>query len=292
VPKARIGLLGATSLVGERLLPLLVENEWQVTAYSRRKTDDRCGPVEWRQITSPLVDFPSAGEEAIPYWICLAPIWVLPDYFGLLKACGCKRIVVLSSTSRFTKTDSNDSKEREAAVRLAASEQALQTWAEAHQVEWIVFRPTLIYGYGKDKNITEIARFIGRFGFFPLLGAAAGLRQPVHADDIASACLAVLSTPETTNRTYNLSGGEKLAYKEMVKRIFLALNSRPRLISIPLPAFRLAIACLRVLPRFRNWSASMAERMNQDLVFDHSEARRDFNFSPRPFRLSEKDLPD
>lgn len=291
MPNARIGLLGATSLVGERLIPLLVENEWQVSAYSRKKMKGNDGPVEWRQITLLPANLSSKGEETIPYWICLAPIWVLPDYFDLLKACGCKRIVVLSSTSRFTKTDSNDSKEREAAVRLAASEQVLQTWAEAHQVEWIVFRPTLIYGYGKDKNITEIARFIGRFGFFPLLGAATGLRQPVHADDIASACLTALSTPEMTNRSYNLSGGEKLAYKEMVERIFLSLNSRPRLISIPLPAFRLAIACLRVLPRFRNWSASMAERMNQDMIFDHSEARRDFNFSPRPFCLSKKDLP-
>jgi nucleoside-diphosphate-sugar epimerase len=291
VPKARIGLLGATSLVGERLIPLLVENEWQVSAYSRKKMRGDSSPIEWRQITLPLANLPSKGEETIPYWICLAPIWVLPDYFDLLKACGIQRIVVLSSTSRFTKTDSNDSKEREAAVRLAAGERALQTWAEAHQVEWIVFRPTLIYGYGKDKNITEIARFIGRFGFFPLLGAAAGLRQPVHADDIASACLTALSSPVMANRAYNLSGGEKLTYTEMVSRIFLALNNRPRLISIPLPAFKLAIDCLRLLPKFRNWSASMAERMNQDMIFDHSEARRDFNFSPRPFCLSKKDLP-
>jgi nucleoside-diphosphate-sugar epimerase len=291
VLKARIGLLGATSLVGERLLPLLLENQWQVIAYSRKKANARLDSIEWRQLISSPADLHPEREEAIPYWICLAPIWVLPDYFGMLKACGVKRIVVLSSTSRFTKAESNDAKEREAAVRLATSEQALQTWAETNKIEWTVFRPTLIYGYGKDKNITEIARFIARFGFFPLFGAAKGLRQPVHADDIASVCLTALSSTPMANRAYNLSGGEKLSYKEMVSRIFLALDNRPRLISIPLPAFKLAIDCLRLLPRFRNWTASMAERMNHDLIFDHSEAHRDFNFSPRPFRLSEKDLP-
>lgn len=291
MPKARIGLLGATSLVGERLLPLLIENEWQVTAYSRKKADGRHGPIEWRQIMASAADLLPEGGEAIPYWICLAPIWILPDYLDLLKSYGIKRIVALSSTSRFTKTDSTDLKEREAAVRLAASERTLQSWAETNHIEWVIFRPTLIYGYGKDKNITEIARFIGRFGFFPLFGAATGLRQPVHADDIASACLTALSSTTMANRAYNLSGGEKLSYKKMVSRIFLALDNRPRLVSIPLPAFKLAIACLRLLPRFRNWSASMAERMNQDLIFDHSEAQKDFNFSPRPFYLSKKDLP-
>jgi nucleoside-diphosphate-sugar epimerase len=292
VAKPRIGLLGATSLVGGCLLPLLTENNWQVTAYSRKKIHSYNDSIKWRQLASSSMTPATEENETIPYWISLAPIWILPDYFDMLKAHGIKRIVALSSTSRFTKLASNNSKERGAAARLADSEQALQTWAEIHNIEWIVFRPTLIYGYGKDKNITEIARFIMRFKFFPLFGAAAGLRQPVHADDIALSCLTALSSTAMINRAYNLSGGEQLSYKEMVSRIFLALNDRPRMISIPLPAFKLATDFLRLFPRFRGWSASMAERMNHDLTFDHSEAHKDFNFSPRPFYLSEKDLPN
>jgi len=48
---------------------------------------------------------------------------------------------------------------------------------------------------------------------------------------------------------------------------------------------------MRLLPRYRHWSVAMAERMNSDLVFDHSDAERDFGFSPRPFWLSLEDLP-
>jgi hypothetical protein len=50
------------------------------------------------------------------------------------------------------------------------------------------------------------------------------------------------------------------------------------------------ISILRLLPRYRYWSAAMAERMNQNLVFDHSEARRDLSFTPRAFILSKEDL--
>jgi nucleoside-diphosphate-sugar epimerase len=157
-------------------------------------------------------------------------------------------------------------------------------------VEWVILRPTLIYGRGRDKNVCEIARFIRRFGFFPLFGPAQGLRQPVHAEDLAAACLAAADAPAAANRAYNLSGGETLRYRDMVGRIFVALNRRPRLLPVPLGAFRTMLAAMRLLPRYRHWSAAMAERMNRDLVFDHAEAVRDLRFAPRPFHPSAADI--
>ena len=85
-----------------------------------------------------------------------------------------------------------------------------------------------------DRNVTMIARFIRRFGFFPLVGNGKGYRQPVHADDVAAACLMVLNRPITFNRNYNLSGGQTLTFREMVEAIFLALDKKPRIVSIPL----------------------------------------------------------
>jgi len=72
--------------------------------------------------------------------------------------------------------------------------------------------------------------------------------------------------------------------------VFLAFQKRPRLLTIPLIVFRMAVACLRVFPRYRNWSAAMAERMNRDLVFDHAEAARDLGYAPRRFRLAPEDV--
>ena len=227
----------------------------------------------------------------MPSWICVAPIWVLPDYFGLFDAQGARRVVVLSSTSRFTKDDSTDPEEQAVALRLADAETRLQEWAESRGVEWVILRPTLIYGLGRDKNIAEIARFIRRFSFFPLFGKATGLRQPIHAADVAGACLAALQAPCAANRAYNISGGETLTYRDMVARVFSVLDYRLRLLTVPLWAFRLAVAMLRHLPRYRQWSTAMVERMNRDLVFDHAEAAQDLGFKPRAFVLAAGDLP-
>jgi nucleoside-diphosphate-sugar epimerase len=150
-----------------------------------------------------------------------------------------------------------------------------------------LLRPTLIYGAGVDENVTVIARFIKRFGFFPLLGEGKGRRQPVHADDIASACEKVMKEPQTFGRAYNLSGGQTITFREMVEAIFRGLNKKPRVVTIsPLMVYPLTAlaACTRA---YRHITKEMLERVNQDLCFDSSEARRDFGYSPRGFHYQD-----
>jgi len=281
--KERVGVLGASGLLGASLLPLLIQRQWQVTAYSRRATDSIEVGIEWCRLDTNVNSIAPEVDSRIASWICLVPIWILPHYFPLLSAHGVRRVVALSSTSRFTKLRSSDPQEQAIVHWLSEGERRLIQWADNNDVEWVILRPTLIYGRGRDKNVAEIARFIRRFRFFPLLGRATGLRQPVHAEDVAAACTTALEMGKG-RCAYNLSGGETLSYRDMVSRIFLALGRRPRLVTIPLWCFRLAISYVRLIPRYRRWSAAMAERMNQDLVFDHEDAKRDLDFSPRLFR--------
>lgn len=295
--KGRVGVIGATSLIGDCLLPLLVEDDYDIVAFSRRAQDTQHHlkqlPVEW-QIIRQAVSSNSSNvfppEKQILHWVCLAPIWVLPEYFSLFLHYGVKHIVAISSTSRFTKGLSSDTAEKTLAKRLADGEERLVEWVKTKDVTWTILRPTLTYGLGRDSNISVIARFIQRFAFFPLFGEARGLRQPVHAQDVALCCKAALSAEKAFNRSYNISGGETLTYREMIERIFLALGRKPRFVTLPICIFRGTVFCLRVLPPFRRWSAAMAERMNSDLVFDHTDARRDLGFAPRPFRLTREDL--
>jgi nucleoside-diphosphate-sugar epimerase len=220
----------------------------------------------------------------------MAPIWVLPEYFTLLETHGARRIVALSSTSRYTKDASSELSEQALARRIAEAETRVCEWAENRGVEWVILRPTLIYGLGGDKNIAEIAHFIRRLGFFPLFGKALGLRQPIHVQDVAKACIEALQRPVSANKAYNISGGETLSYRDMVIRVFAAMGRNPRTLPVPLFVFRMALMLLRHLPRYRNWSVAMAERMNRDMVFDHSDADRDLAFIPRTFMLSKEDV--
>lgn len=291
--KLRVGVLGASSLVGGCVLPLLRDAGWQVLAFTRHTQQRDESDIRWQVLPTEVPRRTVSQDVAgtIKYWVCVAPIWVLQDYFSLIEASGARRVVVLSSTSRFSKIGSGDFAENAVATKLIESEASVRAWAERSGIEWVILRPTLIYGLGADKNICEIARFIQRFGFFPLLGQAQGLRQPIHAEDVAAACLAALQAPEASNRAYNISGGETMSYRDMVKRVIAAMGHQGRLVTVPLWAFRVAAAMVRILPRYRHWSAAMAERMNRDLVFEHADAARDLGFKPRGFVLTAKDVP-
>jgi len=282
-----IGVLGASSLVGRSVLAQLVKSNIKVYAFSRSTEESINESIEWVKIKSELKQ---TKQLAITHWICVAPIWILADYFPMLEAYGAKRVLALSSTSAISKQESSEPLEIATAKRLQLGEQQLQQWAEVQGIEWLVLRPTLIYGFGEDKNIAEIARFIKRFSFFPLLGSAKGLRMPVHAEDVASACISASNNSNATNHTYNISGAETLTYRNMVERIFIALGKRPNFIRIPLNIFKLAVFCLRVFPRYRHWSFAMAERMNKNLVFEHTDAAQSFEYNPRSFSLSQKDI--
>jgi len=275
----RIGVLGATSFVGEVLLQQLTSSSINVLALSRQNKPTSL-EIEWIKV-SPEND-PTLNEK-VDAWVCLSPIITLHNFFETFERSGAKRVVALSSTSLLTKAESSDPKDRLLSQQLADSEVRLAAWAKKTNVEWVILRPTMIYGLGRDRNVSRISNLISRFGFFPLLGAGKGKRQPVHVEDVATACMLTAIKSTKVNCSYNISGGEILSYREMVGRIFMANNKKPRFIIIPRLLFATALTCVKWLPVFSGVSVAMAERMSQDMSFDHSAAKDDFGFSPRLF---------
>ena len=138
-----VGVLGATSPLGSCLLKLLSRCDKKATAFSRQPIPPVGEPVQWRQLG---LASPDEFKDEISCWVCIAPIWVLPDYFDLLEASGAKRVVALSSTSRYTKTDSVIPAEKALVERLIDNELRLRQWAESRDIEWVILRPTMVYG--------------------------------------------------------------------------------------------------------------------------------------------------
>jgi nucleoside-diphosphate-sugar epimerase len=278
-----IVLTGATSQIGWFLRPRL-QSVARVIAVSR---SDRSGGLDapgWHWLRADLrgeVDWsPARGAGALLH---LAELPLLPRHLGALTSIGVRRIIAFSSTSRVTKERSAHPAERQLAARLAAAEAAIAQSGDALGLAWTLFRPSLIYGAGIDRNISFIARRLQRWPWFPLAGAGSGLRQPVHADDLAAACVAALDNPRTHSRIYSLSGGETLSYRAMVERIGEGIGIRPRFVRLPVSLLRLALGIAQHLPGMDHLNPQMAARMNRDLVFDHRAATADFGYRPHPF---------
>lgn len=277
-----IFLTGASSTIGTLLLPMLSQKGTLVSALGRRPIPSFSGGF-WRYLDLSDTTAEIEGFQAESL-IHTAALWLLPDWLEKFHACGVRRLIAFSSTSRFTKHASVSSYELDVVDKLIAAENQVAAECERLGIAWTIFRPTMIYGGdGGDRNVADIARLIRRLGFFPLFGTGGGLRQPVNARDLAIACVQSLDEAATYNKAYNLSGGETLTYVDMVRRIFVTLGRRPIFVRIPFAAFRAAVSLARLHPRLAHLTPDMALRMEADLVFEHGEASRDFGYAPGKF---------
>jgi nucleoside-diphosphate-sugar epimerase len=210
---------------------------------------------------------------------------------GLIEQClGLQRAVIFSTSSVFSKLESQDRREKRQMQRIVMDEAVLSHACEAQGITLSLYRPTLIYGCGIDGNVSWLAKWIRKFGFIPVAGDAAGLRQPVHADDLAIAAVTTLKNETPLALDVPLCGGSTLSFREMIESIFLGLDKPPRIISIPKGLFTAITYVSRLVPKLRGVRPEMVRREGLDLVFDDSTPREVLNYKPRPFRPTPREF--
>lgn len=268
-------VFGGSSQIGRFLLPRLLARGAVVTAVSRRPRAAQPG-LRWLQ-----GGLPDALPRGLPHPSAIVSFGPLLPFAEWLSRADFgsepPRVVATSSMSAESKRDSGVAAERATAQLLRDGEQALAAACARHGAPWTVLRPTLIYGAGLDKSLSPIARRAWRTRVFPL-PAGRGLRQPVHADDIACAVLAALASPASAGRILSIGGGERLTAREMFTRVRRTLPHAN--LPLPLPAWLLHAGQRAGPAKLRGPLA----RLDADLVADNGELERLLGVTPRGFQ--------
>jgi nucleoside-diphosphate-sugar epimerase len=265
-------VVGGSSQIGHFLLPRLEAGGEPIVALSRVARPARDG-VQWLRGSLPdaLPALP-----ALSAIISFGPLQALAEWLERRPPGAAPRVIATSSMSAETKRDSAVAAEREIARQLRAGEDALADVCARLGCACTVLRPTLVYGAGMDKSLTPIARRAMRTRLFPL-PAGRGLRQPVHADDIAQAVLAALECPAAAGRVIPIGGGERLVYAQMFARVRQSLSCAT--VPVRMPAWLLRLG-QRLCPPLRG----PLSRLDRDLVADNGELQRLLGIQPRPFQ--------
>jgi len=277
-------VLGATGAVGEFLLPVLAARGERVVALSRSAhVDAMPGAVEW--LRGDLFGATPALP-AVDTIYSLGPLDVFSTWFAAQLAAGTsppRALIALSSMSAESKQASIEAAERALAGRLRAAEARLFDASSRHGISCTILRPTLVYGSGRDHSLAPLARFARRWRVLPIPRDARGLRQPVHAEDLARACIASRDSACAAGMTYALGGAERLRFDEMLVRIAALPPYRALALRIPIRWLALALRVARPTAA----GVGALSRLQVDLVADNSAAKRDFGYSPRAFRADE-----
>jgi nucleoside-diphosphate-sugar epimerase len=269
-------LFGASSQVGEALLPQLVEAGHQPRAVSRQPARQPIEGVDWE-----LGCFGSTRLPA-PAVLCVGPllpfaVWLEDQPIGLIE-----RIIAVSSLSLRHKRDAADAAERRTAALLAEGEARLCAAADRLGADWSLLRPAMLYGKGRDGTVARALDFGRRHGWLPLPVPASGLRQPLHLDDFADAIVQCLHGAASRS-TLELGGGERLTLRELLERVAQALPGC-RLLRLPAMPLRWASAALAPLASRARELHAVLDRAGKDQLPDEELARRLLDWRPRRFK--------
>jgi nucleoside-diphosphate-sugar epimerase len=272
-------VIGATGIVGGYIVARLAQAGERPIALSRAGHHG-AADVEW--IQGDLAAPEALNLPSFTTLYCTAFVGLMAAALSHLSCASLTRVVAFTSTSLVTKAESEIGAERESVRLWAEAEQQLIVACEQLGIQWTILRPTIIYDEGRDANITRLSRLIERFGFMPLAGSGSGLRQPVHAEDLAVGAIAAAASPTAANKIYAIPGRDTITYREMVGRIFDGLHRRRRVVAVPPALWRAAFALAG--PFISHANVAMGNRMAKDMIFDPTPAMQDFGWNPREFR--------
>ncbi|MEK6856863.1 MAG: NAD(P)-dependent oxidoreductase [Nanoarchaeota archaeon] len=253
----KILVTGASGFVGRNLLDKL-EN-YEVNVLSRKKIPAK----DVKVFTGDLFEKEILAEASkVDVVVHLAGIVkgnvVKVNYQGtmnLVDACVAnkiKKFIFVSSYNAILDT------------KYGKSKKAAEEYIKNSGLDYIILRPTVIYGRSNNKDLETLISILRKFSIALIPGNGKMKLQPLLVDDLINVLLKIIKT-DKKNKTYFL-GGEVLSLNEIVDKICKVLSKKP--VKINIPGF-----IIRILDK------------NQllDKTGNLDEIKKDFGFNPTSF---------
>lgn len=211
-----------------------------------------------------------AGVDAV---VAMTHIKYASYVISAMQRTGVRRVVFTSSTRRFTRFP------EETARQVIAGEQTVRDSG----LDWTIIRASMIYGDNLDNNITHLVRILRLCPVHPLIGGGRMLWQPVFTWDVVDAITSALQRPVSIGRDYTVAGLEPVSYADMVRIILRGLGKRRILVPVNMKLARGLVGFYGKFTSSPRVRLDQIDRLQEDKVFDISEAQRDLGFHPIGF---------
>jgi len=193
------------------------------------------------------------------------------------QAC-VKRFVFISSigvngnfnTRPFNEQDTPRPAEPYAVSKLEA-EQGLRELAAETNMEVVIIRPPLVYGFNATGSFGSLVRWIKKGIPLPL-GAIHNRRHLVGLDNLVDFIVTCIDHPSAANHTFLVADEEDLSTTDLLRRVGSALDKPVRLIPVPMWLLKLGATLLG--------KQGMALKLCGSLQVDISKAREVLDWAP------------
>ncbi len=151
-------------------------------------------------------------------------------------------------------------------------------------VSLTILRPTMIYGNLQDNNVAVFIKMVDKLRVFPTVSGGKYELQPVWCGDLGKAYYQVLLKSETTmDKQYNLSGRHPIKLIDMFRIMAKELGVTNKFFSVPFWMAYFGAWIIYLLTLGKKDFREKVQRLVEDRVYDHEQAKKDFGYSPVSF---------
>jgi nucleoside-diphosphate-sugar epimerase len=209
----------------------------------------------------------------------IANIKYSPKIVKIAVKNNIKRAILVHTTGIYSKF-------KIASQEYKNAENELEKEIKQAEIKVTILRPTMIYGDMCDHNISKFIKMIDKLRIFPAINNGKGLIQPVNARDLGKAYYDILmASPKKIKSEYNLSGNRPITMLDTFKLISDNLGKKTIFINFPISLALFMAKCLKCISIGRIDYIEKVQRMGEDRDFSHDEAKKDFGYSPEPFKI-------
>ncbi len=142
---------------------------------------------------------------------------------------------------------------------LEAEEETLENAPHA-----VILRPTMIYGYPGDGNLSRLMKLVRKFPIIPMPGSGRALQQPVFYKDLAQIAIRSVLNRDLNPGIHAVAGPEAISQRRLYTEIALTAGSGRKVMSIPIKALTFAVGILEKLGIKPPVSSAQLERAERN----------------------------
>jgi len=128
----------------------------------------------------------------------------------------------------------------------AETKAAAEALVQASDLNWTIFRPSIIYGTG-DNFFNQFKAMSAMLPVMPVISGATRF-QPVWVEDVANAFVKSIDNHHATGHAYDLGGPKVYSFQDLLELLMTELGRNRILIPIPGFAAKLMAVFTSVLP--------------------------------------------
>lgn len=252
----KIVITGAAGLVGQNLLKVLDNGDYEIVAIDKNADNMRVLERFHPRVRAIVADVAEAGNWEDALVGCDTLIIGQAQIGGLERAEfdrnnveASARLVALAKAAgvEYLVNISSSVVNSMAVDFYTETKKAQEKLVVASGIPQIVLRPTLMFGWFDRKHLGWLARFMERVPLFPIPGNGRYLRQPLYVRDFCNIIAAAAAGRMTG--TYNISGQERIDYIDLMRAVRRATGAKAKIMCIPYGLFWLLLKAYAIVNR-------------------------------------------